>query len=199
MPRKTKRLVQSFLDEQMQILHAKGESVSIRMRTIFEAVREVKGDQEKDTNTAQDEWDIHEPLATVNTESERNSKGEYPLILHVAAFVGNSWLTEICITSELDVNQVNKHGWTALMVANVLGHHKCAQLLSERAATLTPPNPEPQAFPPSAMVSIAGEVWVGTFQCDDGFKRYFRTNHPIPPFITRFYFEISFVTMRLQE
>lgn len=80
-------------------------------------------------------------------------RGSYGTILHIASAVGNPFLVEVQIEAGADVAALNKHSWTALMVAQARLHEPCARILSEHMKIIGA-NPTPRALSPSGMVNF---------------------------------------------
>lgn len=94
---------------------------------------------------------------------------------------------------------MDQHSWTALIIATARGHTDCANLLSEHMKT-SKVKAAPEALPPSS-----GFAWTARgsnmdlhiennslsvpMSCDGTI--FIWSNHPIPPHVETFYYEIE--------
>lgn len=128
--------------------------------------------------------------------------GPYGTILHTAAVVGSYWIIKFQLEAGVEVSAFDYHFWTPLMVATAQGHANCAKLLSKHMEPKKI-NAAPQPRPPSALVkaernmpivfgpeNLTAEVspWSSP-RLKYGIQ--IRSNHPIPPDLPNFYFEMQ--------
>ena len=136
-----------------------------------------------------------------NKSTER--RGSLGTILHIASTAGNDFLVEVQIEAGADVAALNKHSWTALMIAQAQGHESCAQILSKHMKTIGA-NPTSRALPPSCMVDLnptssiifgPDNLTATPFPSDaaGGQKQlyFISANHPIPIDSPTFYYEMT--------
>ena len=176
--------VRNFLREQLSNFKG-GKDIPRRMLLLAEAVKE-QDDEDED-------GEKEDPEA-------EGAGGPYGTILHTACAVGNYWLAKLQIEGGVDVSVLDKHSWTALMVATAQGHTSCADLLSEHMETRKV-KAAPQPFPPSGLVqaepkkiNIIGQenlIAVAVLKILSLREAHVRSDHPIPPHFQTFYYEIK--------
>ena len=189
LPKEAKSSIWQFLRERILSFETRNEEVPFKIRSLADATREV--DEE-------DEYEYEEE-GDAEIESEG---GPYGTILHTACAVGTNWLLELQIKAGVDVTAVDRHSWTALMVAVAQGHSICAKSLSEYMETIAA-HPTTQPLSPSGLVKAdsSTSIRIG----DDGLtatpgswraiwlqrRVQVRSNHPIPPDSSSFYYEMT--------
>ena len=161
------------------------------MWSLADAIREV--------NEYEEEEEEEEEYEDAKTESE---EGPYGPILHTACAIGNHWLVDLQIKAGVDVTAVDSHSWTAFRIALTQGHSNCAKLLSECLEHINA-NPIPRPFPPSGLVradsSTSVRIEADNLTATPGPWRpawlqrriQVRSNHPIPPESSWFYYEMT--------
>ncbi|XP_054851647.1 ankyrin repeat and SAM domain-containing protein 3 isoform X2 [Eublepharis macularius] len=92
---------------------------------------------------------------------------DVPLDLHTAASIGQHEVVQACIKrGNLDLNQRNCGGWTALMYASYIGHDTIVQLLLKAGVNVNIPTPEGQT--PLMLASSCGNESVAYFLLQQG-------------------------------
>ncbi|NWI86796.1 ANKS3 protein, partial [Pitta sordida] len=92
---------------------------------------------------------------------------DVPLDLHTAASVGQCEVVQECIQrGDVDLNQRNCGGWTALMYASYIGHDNIVHLLLEAGVNVNIPTPEGQT--PLMLASSCGNESVAYFLLQQG-------------------------------
>ncbi|KAL8736432.1 MAG: hypothetical protein Q9166_000224 [cf. Caloplaca sp. 2 TL-2023] len=182
LPKEAKLLIWRFLHEKIEALISRNEEVPAKMTLVERAC---------DVDSEEDEDDL----------GAHCGNGPYGTVLHTACAIGIRWLVEMQIKARVDVTQLDDHGWTPLMVAEVQGHTTCARILSEYMGE-NGANIQANPLFPSGLikseadvpVSVNGEHFTALpalWHYEMNRKRvHVRANHPIPPKATSFYFEI---------
>ena len=188
LPEKAKSAIREFLQARISGYESRHEEVPFKIRSLADAIWEADEDKEE-------EWE--------EEDAETEGKGgPYDTVLHTACAIGNHWLVELQIKAGVDVTTVNRHSWTAIMVAKAQGHSTCAKPLSEYMETNVA-NPIPQPLSPSGLVESDSSTSI-KIEDDDmtatpGSWRavwlqrrvQVRSNHPIPPKSPSFYYEMT--------
>ena len=181
LPREAKIPIRDFVEEKILSLRSKDEDVPSKLWLLAEAAHEVDGEQDE---------------AAVDGEI-----GLFGSILHTAAAIGLHWIVEMQIKAGVDLTALDNHSWTALMVARAQGHNICAQLLSEHMLTIGA-NSLPDARPPSGLAKTQSSTFIilgsddlsvmsGSWHPNLQRRVQVRSNHPIPPKSTSFYYEMT--------
>ena len=127
-------------------------------------------------------------------------------ILHIACAIGDSWLVELLIKSGFDIDARDVDGWTAYVVARVSGKAACKHLLREHmrfsgvypgSKGILTPNSLSRDYenPIGSQVAIERDGLTVSVVGDNSPGRNIQvtSNHPIPPTISVFYFEINII------
>lgn len=188
LPKKAKLPIWYFLQEQLS--NFKGEKeIPRRMKLLLEAVKEIDDDEDENGENE-------------DPEAE-GAGGPYDTILHTACVVGNYVLVVLQIEAGVDLFALDRHSWTALMVATAQGHADCANLLSLHMNTKEFQAAPPQSFLPSRFTLTRQQRELITINIDyltavasPTLRRMtaIRSNHPIPPHLKTFYYEIEVVS-----
>ena len=188
LPGKAKSAIQEFLQARILGYESKHEEVPFKIRILADATWVANEDKEE-------EWE--------EEDAETEGKGgPYGTVLHTACAIGNQWLVELQIKAGVDVTAVDRHSWTAIMVALAQGHSTCAKPLSDRMETNVA-NQIPQPLSPSGLVkadlSTSIKIEDNDMTATPGSWRAIwlqkrvqvRSNHPIPPESPTFYYEMT--------
>lgn len=174
--------IRDFLREQISRIKG-GEDIPRKTWLLAEATKAVEDEDEDDED---------------RDSETKSARGPYGTILHTAAAVGNDWLVDIQIKAGVDVSAYDGHFWTALMVATAQGHASCIKLLSERVDTrkfeAAPPSSLVKAEPKSSISLGTKNLTVATDSLSYVWlmkRTQLRSDHPIPPHFSSFYYEIS--------
>ena len=188
LPEKAKSAIREFLQARISGYESRHEEVPFKIRSLADATWEADEEEE-------DEWEEGD----VGTESKG---GPYGTVLHTACTIGTHWLVELQIKAGVDVTAVDRHSWTAIMVALAQGHSTCAKTLSEYMETIIA-NPTPQPLPPSGLEKADSSTSIkiededltatpGSWRAIWLQRRVqVRSNHPIPPDSPSFYYEMT--------
>lgn len=179
--------IRNFLLEQISKFHSE-KDVPRRMWLLAEAVKELDDDNDNEDSEKEEYW-------------TKFTRGHYGTILHTACEVGNYWLVKLQIEAGVDVFALDQHSWTAHMVATAQGHTSLADLLYEyEYMEASKVKAAPQALPPSGL----GYAWpkkdalIGqdnlTVVANSGDFVCIMSNHPIPPHLKTYYYEIKVIS-----
>lgn len=156
------------------------------MKLLLEAVKEIDDDEDENGENE-------------DPEAE-GAGGPYDTILHTACVVDSYALVLLQIEAGVDLFALDRHSWTALMVAKVQGHADCAKLLSSRMNRKISKAAPPRPFLPSGLTLTRKQRESITISADNltavanlALRRMtaIRSNHPIPPHLKNFYYEIE--------
>ena len=188
LPKKAKSAIREFLQARISGYENSYEEVPFKIRSLADATWEADEEEE-------DEWEEGD------AETE-NKGGPYDTVLHTACAIGTHWLVELQIKAGVDVTAVDRHSWTAIMVALAQGHSTCVKPLSEYMEAIVA-NPMPQPLPPLGLVKADSSTSI-RIEDDDltatpGSWRavwlqrrvQVRSDHPIPPDSPSFYYEMT--------
>ena len=187
LPKNSRLPIRKFLQGQLSKFQGE-KDVLKKMWLLAEAVKELCDDDE-------DKSGEEDPGA-------EGAGGPYSTILHTACAVGSYWLVKLQIEAGVDVFALDQHSWTALMIATAKGHTSCAELLSEHMNT-SREKTAPQAISPSGLVRIKGastpvieEDGLTVFSFPE--TTLICSDHPIPPHVQTFYYEVEVLPGRKQ-
>ena len=184
LPREAKAIIGNFVQEKISSLHCKDEDVPVKLQLLAEATRETD--------------DEHNEALEAIVEGKTRLPGS---LLHIAAAIDLYWIVEMQIKAGVDLTALDSHSWTALMVATAQGHRSCTQLLSEHMLKLGQ-NSSSDAIPPSSLVETQSSTIFqfgqsrltatpGSWHFNLRKRVQVRSNHPIPPDLASFYYEVT--------
>lgn len=196
--------IRQFLQERKSSFERRHEEVPCEIRSLANATQEA--DDEDEYSEEQNSDDEEDGNRRDDDDKSKGEGGPHINILHTACTIDNSWLVELQIKAGVDLNVVDNHSWTALMIAKAQGHYDCIKLLSkhmeEHKETIVA-NSTPKPLHPSGLVKADSRTYVkiGADNLTAGYGSWrtawlhkrvqVRSNHPIPPTSPSFYYEVT--------
>ena len=125
-------------------------------------------------------------------------------ILHTAAAVGNRYLIEVLIEAGADVTALDRHSWTALMVAKAQEHEKCSHILSRQMKTIgasyttRPLSPSRMTgYITKASIQLEPDNLIATFKPQNSNVGWMVlwADHPVPIDSHTFYYEMTILKL----
>ena len=198
LPKEAKIPILQFILQKISSSWAIEHDIPIKMKRLAEVLS---------TDIYKSHWeekllDLKEEKYEKGSE-ETNGEGPYGTILHIACVVGDLWLAAMQLKAGVDVNAIDTHGWTAVMVAQAQGNLACTKLLRKVVST-SEVESVPDVFRPSSLVDsdvngllklCTDKVTIKSVKSFGRYQSYPQvcSDHPIPPMSSFYYYEITII------